>query len=175
MQQVDILFTNAHVLSMDEIREGGTCEACRGRNMGQLLGETLTRQFNLFREVNPKVDVWVWSDMLDPNHNAKKDYYLVRGDHANPEYRIAEASGERLRRRRGGLPGRGRERARPAEREPHLRRRGARLRRPRLRLRHRGRRDRTRGARPDRRLTLASGHAVRFARKLASSVSVPET
>jgi hypothetical protein len=69
-----------YVLSMDEIREGGTCEACRGRNMAQLLGETLTRQFRMFREVNPKVDIWVWSDMLDPNHNARGNYYLVQGD-----------------------------------------------------------------------------------------------
>ncbi|HEY1337431.1 MAG TPA: hypothetical protein VGF59_07970 [Bryobacteraceae bacterium] len=70
-----------YVLSMDEIREGGTCEACRGRNMGQLLGECLTRQFEMLREANPKVDVWVWSDMLDPNHNAHGNYYLVQGDY----------------------------------------------------------------------------------------------
>lgn len=69
-----------YVLSMDEIREGGTCEACRGRNMAQLLGECLTKQFQMLREVNPKVDVWVWSDMLDPNHNAHGNYYLVQGD-----------------------------------------------------------------------------------------------
>jgi hypothetical protein len=70
-----------YVLSMDEIREGGTCAACRGRNMGQLLGECLTRQFQMLREANPKVDVWVWSDMLDPNHNARASYYLVDGDY----------------------------------------------------------------------------------------------
>jgi hypothetical protein len=70
-----------YVLSMDEIREGGTCEACRGRNMGKLLGEGLTKQFQMLREVNPKVDVWVWSDMLDPNHNAHGNYYLVNGDY----------------------------------------------------------------------------------------------
>ncbi len=70
-----------YVLSMDEIREGGTCEACRGRNMGELLGECLTKQFRMLREVNPKVDVWVWSDMLDPNHNAHGNYYLVQGDY----------------------------------------------------------------------------------------------
>ena len=70
-----------YVLSMDEIREGGTCEACRGRNMGQLLGECLSKQFQMLREVNPKVDVWVWSDMLDPNHNAHGNYYLVQGDY----------------------------------------------------------------------------------------------
>lgn len=70
-----------YVLSMDEIRQGGTCEACRGRNMGQLVGECLTRQFQMMREVNPKVDVWVWSDMLDPHHNARGNYYLVQGDY----------------------------------------------------------------------------------------------
>ncbi len=70
-----------YLLSMDEIREGGTCEACRGRNMGQLLGECLTRQFQMLREVNPEVDVWVWSDMLDPHHNAHGNYYLVEGDY----------------------------------------------------------------------------------------------
>lgn len=70
-----------YVLSMDEIREGGTCQACRGRNMGELLGQCLTRQFQVLREVNPKVDVWVWSDMLDPNHNARANYYLVDGDY----------------------------------------------------------------------------------------------
>ena len=70
-----------YVLSMDEIREGGTCEACRGRGMARLLGECLTKQFQMLREVNPKVDVWVWSDMLDPHHNAHGNYYLVDGDY----------------------------------------------------------------------------------------------
>jgi hypothetical protein len=69
-----------YVLSMDEMREGGTCAACRGRNLAKLFGECVTRQFRMLREVNPKVDVWIWSDMLDPNHNARDKYYLVNGD-----------------------------------------------------------------------------------------------
>ena len=77
----DAVAPTRYVLSMDEIRLGGTCEACRGRNMGQLLGECLTRQYKMFKEVNPKVDIWVWSDMLDPNHNARGNYYLVDGDY----------------------------------------------------------------------------------------------
>ena len=32
------------MLSMDEVRLGGTCRACRGRNMGELLGEGFTKQ-----------------------------------------------------------------------------------------------------------------------------------
>jgi hypothetical protein len=29
---------------------------------------------------NPGIQVYIWSDMLDPNHNAHGDYYLVDGD-----------------------------------------------------------------------------------------------
>src|SRR5438552_4344313 len=82
-----------YALSMDEIREGGTCEACRGRNMGQLLGECLTRQFQMLREVNPNLDVWVWSDMLDPNHNAHDGYYLVQGDYTGSWNHIPKEMG----------------------------------------------------------------------------------
>ncbi len=70
-----------YVLSMDEMRSGGTCAACKGRDIAQLFGECVTRQFQMLREVNPKVDVWIWSDMLDPNHNARDKYYLVNGDY----------------------------------------------------------------------------------------------
>jgi hypothetical protein len=67
---------------MDEIRAGGSCEACRqrGLTMGEILGDCITRQMAILRDVNPQAEVWVWSDMLDPNHNARGNYYLVEGD-----------------------------------------------------------------------------------------------
>ncbi len=73
-----------YMLNMDELRVGGSCEACRKRKMtmGQILGDTLTRQFNMIKTVNPDAEVFVWSDMLDPNHNAnpgRKWYYLAEG------------------------------------------------------------------------------------------------
>lgn len=70
-------------LSMDEIRAGGSCQACkaRGLTMGEILGDCITRQVQIIREVNPKAEVYCWSDMLDPNHNAHGDYYLVDGDY----------------------------------------------------------------------------------------------
>ena len=67
-------------LNMDEVRMGGTCKACAGRNMGELLGECITRQVQILRRHLPEVEVYVWSDMLDPHHNAHGDYYLVKGD-----------------------------------------------------------------------------------------------
>ncbi len=67
-------------LNMDEIRMGGTCQACRGRDMGELLGECITKQSQILRRHNPGARIYVWSDMLDPNHNAHGNYYLVKGD-----------------------------------------------------------------------------------------------
>ena len=71
------------LLSMDEIRAGGSCEACKARkmSMAQILGDCFTRQFEIIRAVNPQAEVFVWSDMLDPNHNAHGNYYLVEGDY----------------------------------------------------------------------------------------------
>ncbi len=68
------------ILSMDEVRMGGTCEACEGRDMAKLLGECVTRQTQILRKLNPRMQVYVWSDMFDPHHNAHGNYYLVQGD-----------------------------------------------------------------------------------------------
>lgn len=68
-------------LNVDEVRMGGTCEACAGRNMGELLGQCITRQVESLRRHSPGVKVYAWSDMLDPHHNAKGNYYLVKGDY----------------------------------------------------------------------------------------------
>ena len=70
-----------YFLSMDEVRVGGFCEACKKRHlpMAQILGECVARQFQMIRAANPQAEVYVWSDMFDPNHNAKEKYYLVDG------------------------------------------------------------------------------------------------
>jgi len=70
-----------YFLSMDEVRVGGFCEACRRRHlsMAQILGDCTTRQYTMIRTANPKAEVYVWSDMFDPNHNAQQKYYLVDG------------------------------------------------------------------------------------------------
>lgn len=76
------LAPSKYFLSMDEIRAGGTCEACKGRNMtmAQILGDCITKQVQIIRTVNPQAEVLIWSDMLDPSHNARDKYYLVEGD-----------------------------------------------------------------------------------------------
>lgn len=69
-----------YFLSVDEVRAGGTCKACKDRNMtmGEILGDCITRQVAIVREVNPEAELIIWSDMLDPNHNAgtrRGNYY----------------------------------------------------------------------------------------------------
>ena len=50
--------------------------------MAQILGDCITKQVDILKGVNPEAEVLIWSDMLDPNHNAHDNYYLVEGDFA---------------------------------------------------------------------------------------------
>lgn len=71
-----------YMMSHDEIRVLNWCQACQKRNLdaGALLADNARACTRILREVNPGGRIYVWSDMFDPNHNAHKDYYLVRGD-----------------------------------------------------------------------------------------------
>jgi hypothetical protein len=73
---------NGYMMSHDEIRVLNWCEACRNRHLeaGALLADNVKICTRILRDVNPGGRIYVWSDMFDPNHNAQKDYYLVRGD-----------------------------------------------------------------------------------------------
>ena len=64
-------------LSMDEFRNGGTCAACRARGMtmGQIYADAVTKAFNIVRKAHPGAEVYIWSDMLDPDHNGVKEYF----------------------------------------------------------------------------------------------------
>ena len=78
----EVLAPQKYLLNMDEIRAGGTCAACasRGLSMGQILGDCISNLHGIIREVNPQAEIFIWSDMLDPNHNAgnrEGDYYYL--------------------------------------------------------------------------------------------------
>ena len=66
-------------LSADEFRVGCACESCRasGKTMGELFGETIRAQRDAIRAVCPDADICMWSDMIDDNHNAIENYYLL--------------------------------------------------------------------------------------------------
>ena len=68
-----------YMMSHDEIRVAGWCDLCRagGRTAGQVLAENVRRCTQIIRRTDPKAEVFVWSDMFDPHHNARDNYYLV--------------------------------------------------------------------------------------------------
>lgn len=47
-----------------------------------MLADNVSTCIKILREVNPGGQIYVWSDMFDPNHNAHGDYYLVNGNFA---------------------------------------------------------------------------------------------
>jgi len=67
--------------SHDELRVanwGGEALALN-KTAGQLLATHVQKCVALARQASPQAELFVWSDMFDPFHNAQKDYYLVRG------------------------------------------------------------------------------------------------
>jgi hypothetical protein len=68
-----------YFMSHDELRVAGQCAHCRkeGVTAGQMLAENVKRCAAMIRGVEPQAEVFVWSDMFDPAHNAVDNYYLV--------------------------------------------------------------------------------------------------
>jgi hypothetical protein len=82
-QRVHALWrATTYMMSHDEIRILNHCAACqrRGITPGQMIAENARECVKILKEVNPAGRIFVWSDMFDPNHNAKSGgYYLVNG------------------------------------------------------------------------------------------------
>jgi hypothetical protein len=74
-----------YMMSHDEIRVLNWCDACQRRHLdaGAILADNARQCIRILRDPavgGPDVRIYVWSDMFDPHHNARKNYYLVRGD-----------------------------------------------------------------------------------------------
>jgi hypothetical protein len=82
---IKLIQPKGFLMSHDEIRVANWCAACtkRGLTPGQMLADNARKCTAIIRKSNPKAEVFVWSDMFDPNHNAHGDYYLVNGSWAN--------------------------------------------------------------------------------------------
>lgn len=77
----EMLHPKSYFMSHDEIRVANWCKACQDRGLtpGQILADNVRRCTTIIRDVNPEARIFVWSDMFDPNHNARDNYYLVNG------------------------------------------------------------------------------------------------
>ena len=75
---------DGYFMAHDEMRCQGWDESCARTKMtpGQLLAENVKRCVGILGAADPGKPIYVWSDMFDPYHNARKPgrYYLVKGD-----------------------------------------------------------------------------------------------
>lgn len=69
----ELLHPKKWFLSLDEVRNGGTCPLCEARNtdMAHILAGCVLKQHEIIRSVHPGAEIYAWSDMFDPFHNAK--------------------------------------------------------------------------------------------------------
>ncbi|MCK6474472.1 MAG: hypothetical protein L6R28_22365 [Planctomycetes bacterium] len=75
----EVLAPDGWFLSHDEIRSAGwePAEQAKLPATGACLAENIRRCFALAKSDGGGLPAAVWSDMFDPNHNARADYYLV--------------------------------------------------------------------------------------------------
>ena len=71
-----------YMMSHDEWRVLNWDAACQSRHLtpGQIAADNVRACTGILAATAPGARVFVWSDMFDPHHNAKPNYYLVNGD-----------------------------------------------------------------------------------------------
>lgn len=74
--------TKGYFMEHDEIRIFNWDAASERRHLdaGPLLAANVKACAKILRDLDPNVEIYAWSDMFDPHHNAVKDYFLVRGN-----------------------------------------------------------------------------------------------
>ncbi len=87
-QAVDLYDAPGYFMNVDEIRVGGW-EKLPGQvelTPGEMLADYTTRAMEIMERTAPEADVYVWSDMYTPHHNARPFearnayYFLVNGN-----------------------------------------------------------------------------------------------
>jgi hypothetical protein len=71
------------------------CALCRSKHMtpGELLAWNVRKAAEIIREIRPDAEIWVWSDMFDPMHNAVDHYFAVNGSLAGSWQGLAKDVG----------------------------------------------------------------------------------
>jgi hypothetical protein len=77
----DLYHPAAFLMSHDEMRVMNQCALCQSMKMtpGELLAWNVHKAAQIIRDIRPDAEIWVWSDMFDPMHNAVDHYYAVNG------------------------------------------------------------------------------------------------
>jgi hypothetical protein len=81
IQANELLHPTAFFMSHDELRVMNQCALCQSMNMtpGELLAWNVRKAAQIIRDIRPDAEIWVWSDMFDPQHNAVDHFYAVNG------------------------------------------------------------------------------------------------
>jgi hypothetical protein len=76
-----LLHPAAFFMSHDELRVINQCALCQEQHKtpGELLAWNVHKAAQIIRQIRPDAEIWVWSDMFDPYHNAVDHYYAVNG------------------------------------------------------------------------------------------------
>ncbi|MCB2203566.1 carbohydrate binding domain-containing protein [bacterium] len=78
-----VLQADRYFMQHDEIRtmNWDAGDQARGISPAEILADNVQRCEAIIQKHHPGADVWVWTDMFDPYHNAVEGpYYLVHGD-----------------------------------------------------------------------------------------------
>jgi hypothetical protein len=69
------------LLGTNEMRLINQCPRCKAQNKsaGELLAGAIASAADIAHRASPGAELYVWSDMFDPNMNAHEGYYLARG------------------------------------------------------------------------------------------------
>lgn len=80
----ELLHPKKWFLSLDEVRNGGTCHLCAARktDMAHIFADCILRQHEIIRSVHPGAEIYAWSDMFDPYHNSHDNYCGCKGTFA---------------------------------------------------------------------------------------------
>jgi len=68
-----------YLVNFDEWRVANWDPACHGKSASSYFAEAMRGTERRLKEVNPQAEVYVWSDMFDPYHNAQNTYFMVNG------------------------------------------------------------------------------------------------
>jgi hypothetical protein len=80
-RQLDQLFGHppGFAMTYDEWRVANWDPAAGNITAGEYMAQTVRQSIAFLRRLNPRSELYVWSDMWDPNENASAKYYMCNG------------------------------------------------------------------------------------------------
>jgi hypothetical protein len=80
-EKLDTLFVHppGFMMTYDEWRVANWDPAGGNVTAGEYVAKTVRQSTELLKQINPHYELYVWSDMFDPNENAVEKYFMANG------------------------------------------------------------------------------------------------